>query len=394
MSRVSVSSVLIVGCLCGAVASAGVVGTYAVIAPVFASDNSPSVPVSNVAAGVLPVTVSQPTGSGLSPATQAKVAFVQNGAIVVESAVGADGTAQVAGLQTGPHSVFISGPEGFAAFGAWLNPGAPTPGDPGSLIDIAVVPPVDIPVVEQILESAVQGLTGGASAAPSYGSQPSNLNLPGSGDSELIQGYGFEMGPGGTVQGRIVQAAAPSAPKAPLAGLDVHFISGGQIVGQARTGANGLFEVSGLRAGVHSFVVAGAGSFLALGAEVTVPAPGVAARATELSFGVADETQTVAAATEMATVISASPVFPGDLQFLIGENGLFEGAGLLPPPGSGGGGFGGGTGGGFGGGGGFSGDGFGSLLGLAALGLAAAALADDNDNNNNVPPVVVSPAVP
>ncbi|MGD9855009.1 MAG: hypothetical protein AB7U20_08660 [Planctomycetaceae bacterium] len=383
MSRISISSALIAVCFCGAVASAGVVGTFALLAPFVASERALSVPVSHAAIGSLPVRVSQTANGPLAPADGATVSFVQGGAVVLETATGPDGTTQAGGLQTGPYSVFISGAEGFAAFGSWLNPNAQTPGEPGSLIDVSLVPPRDIPVVEQILESVLQSASG--PAAGGYGS-PARRGAAG---RELIQGYGFELDPDGIARGVVVHAAAPNEPKAPLAGLDVYFIYGGEIVSRSRTGADGYLEASGLKPGVHSFVVAGPGAFLALAAEVHAAAPGTAARVTELPLGDPRRTEEVALTNAAVSVASVSPVFPGDLQFLLGPGGLGgPGQGLIPP-GLGGGGFGGGSGGGVGGGGGFGEGGLGALLGLAALGAAAAALADDDNNDQ-----VVSPAVP
>ncbi|MBX3440463.1 MAG: hypothetical protein KF861_23435, partial [Planctomycetaceae bacterium] len=89
--------------------------------------------------------------------------------------------------------------------------------------------------------------------------------------------------------------------------------------------------------------------------------------------------------------VAGGPGAPG--AFPGGPGGLGGPPGM--GPGGGGGGFSGGGGGFAGGGGGmFGGDGLGALLGLAALGVAAAALADD-DNDSNRPPVrIVSPALP
>lgn len=399
MSRFRISTVLIVTCLFGAVASAGVVGTYAVMGPLLANASaaaSQAVPPANVG---LPVRLSTVAHGTLGPATQATITFVHRGNIVTEASIGPEGTTQVGGLQTGPHSVFVGGPDGFAAFGSWLNPGAPVVGNPGSNIDVTLVAPQDVPAVEEIFSRYLET----APAGPGYASE-GRYTIPGNqgftpSRRDIIQGYGFEIGPDGFVHGRIVQAAPPTEPQVPLPGLDVYFIHAGEVVSQSRTGADGVFHADGLQAGVHSFVAAGPGTVLALGVDVSAVPQGVAARMTELPLGsqpvdevalVEGESQTepVALANGEVTVAYASPVFPGDLQFLLGQ-----GFGLGPlgpplPPGLGGaGGFTGG-GGGFGGGGGGFGGGLGPLLGLAALGAAAALLADDDDDDN-----VISPAV-
>ncbi len=433
MRQLSIPSAIIVLLVCGAVASAGVLGTYAIIAPFVAGADPETSDVRVFVDDYLPVKLRKNAGGSFVPASSGAVTFVTNGAAVQETAIGGSGTVQVANLTYGPYSIFVQGNDGFAAFGTWISPAEDGTGVPGSGIDVGLVPGGDMGVVRQIIDSHLNLADTPVvnnSGTDAQGSQPtlaeetngefvdtadegveSEISIDASTRQDLIKGYGFELREDGSIVGVIVRAAPPTEQDTPLPGLDVYFVQSGQIQGEGRTDFNGAFQIDGLAPGVYSLVVAGSDAFLAVATEVynhldaPVGEAPIAPSITQIGFGDAqtDEqivAQTVSMVRKRATTGSISPVYASDLGFLGGSGGPGAGGpgaagplGAFGPPPGGGGGFGGGTGGGFaGGGGGFAGgDGLGALLGLGALGLAAAALADDNDDN--VIPVV-SPAIP
>ncbi|MCA9073872.1 MAG: hypothetical protein KDA93_02480 [Planctomycetaceae bacterium] len=426
MRQVSIPSVAIVLLVCGAVTSAGVVGTYAVVAP-FVTGAAPE-NTSDVRLFVdnyLPVKVKKSVAGRLAPAGQGGISFVREGNLIQETPIGAGGIVQVSNLDFGPYSIFVNGPDGFAAIGTWIAPASDGYDVTGSGIEIALVPPVDMPLVEGIIYDHLQ-LGGGAAFGqnetrqpntPQLADSPRNMDatsdvnhesvqaiddgvaFQGTISRNLLQGHGFEIRPDGTIVGKIVRSTPPSTPEPPIPNLDVYFVQGGQVLAEGRTDYNGVFSVRGLHHGVYSMVIASADAFLAIAAKVHPPTGNVdvPAPVTGINFGgpnPKEESQTVALLTMQTTVAQASPVYGSDLGFLSNyfDSGSDYADGAPFGPG-GGGGFGGGPGGGFGGGGGFlGGDGLGTLLGLGALGLGAAALADSNDNNNGVQ--VVSPAIP
>ncbi len=431
MRQLSISSAIIVLLVCGAVASAGVVGTYAIIAPLVTGAAPETSDVRIFIDDYLPVKLRRNAGGILEPATQGSVNLVRNGASIQQVNVGVSGTTQVSNLDYGPYSIFISGADGFAAFGTWIAPATGGLGEPGAGIDVALVPGSDMGIVRQIIDDHLQ--LGGPSVVNQQSeptptealdrldqnlvdtSEEPNAQFDGeefvadaAPNRDLIQGHGFEIREDGSVVGKIAHSAPPSEPEPPVPGLNVYFIQAGQIVAEGQTDFDGIFSVSGLAAGVYSFVVAGSDAFVALATEVHPPLPFPAAdrgqeapSITQIQFGDRPnselELQEVSLLAKQTTIATVSPVFSSDLGFL-GAGGGFGGdpsilAGEIPLGPGGGGGFGGGPGGGFGGGGGApgGGEGLGALLGLGALGLAAYALTDD-DNNNGVQ--VVSPAIP
>ncbi|MCA9025736.1 MAG: hypothetical protein KDA86_11030 [Planctomycetaceae bacterium] len=421
MRHLSISSAIIVLLVCSAVASAGVVGTYAIIAPLVASAEPETSEVRIFVDDYLPVRLRKYAGGAVQPAAQGTINFVREGVSVQQVNVGLSGTTQVSNLGYGPYSLFVSGPDGFAAFGTWIAPASDGMGAPGAGIDVALIPGSDMGVVRQIIDDHLQ--FGGPSVVKQEPTPAENVeeNLVNTnedlvanvaGNRDLIQGHGFEMRQDGSVVGKIARSAPPSEPEPPVPGLDVYFIKSGQIAAEGRTDFDGVFQVSGLSPGFYSLVVAGSDAFVALAGEVHPYLAGPAADAgqeslpvTRIQFNdrpnVEDEVQQVSMVANQTTIATVSPVFSSDLGFLGPGSGFGSGDGLaaVPPgempfgPGAGGG-VPGGTGGGFGGGGGgpFGGEGLGALLGAGALGLAAAALADNNNDGTVIQ--VVSPAVP
>ena len=122
MRQLSIPSIVIVLLVCGAVASAGVVGTYAIIAPLVTGAAPETSEVRIFFDDYLPVKLRKNAGGVLVPATQGSVTFVRNGTAIQEVNVGGSGTAQVSNLGFGPYSIFINGADGFAAFGTWIAP--------------------------------------------------------------------------------------------------------------------------------------------------------------------------------------------------------------------------------------------------------------------------------
>jgi hypothetical protein len=398
MSRFRIRSAIAAACVCGTVASAGVFGTIGVIAPAVAGENYSTSPFRVFVDGHLPVRLRKNENGVLVPASSGVVTFVQAGNVVQEAplGIGLDGTLQVSGLHAGPYSVFIRGEDGFAAFGTWLNPPAAEAGEPGSVIDVGLVPRADMPVVVQIIRNHVRNSGGPIAEGAAVAEPVTQLAdaAPSVPDTyvELIQGYGFEIDAQGMVHGRVVRGAPASDPWIPLGGLNVYFVHAGQIVSQSQTDGDGRFQIAELNPGVYSLVVAGRDAFLALAVDVHPAVAGAddAPKVTILPIGgpaAGDTFEPVSTFNGETAVAYVSPVYVSDMQYLLNEVGP---QGTLPPPiagpptgggaGAGGGGYGGG---------GLGGPGLGTLLGLGAIGIAAAALADDDD-----PPPVVSPAAP
>lgn len=414
MRQLSFFSAAVLLFVCGAVASAGVVGTYAVVAPMMAGASPTTSEVRVFVDDYLPVRVQKSVNGTLAPANGGGVAFVRKGQLIHNVPIGASGTVQARNLGYGPYSIFIDGPDGFAALGAWISPASDDLGTPGAGIEVALVPPTDMPIVTGIIQNHFHP----GAATPLAQADAGNRTISGGHDqdgrfrddfvataaskSSLLQGHGFDLGDNGRIVGRIVRSAPPSEPEPPLSGLDVYFIQSGEVIGNDQTDADGIFSLSGLSAGIYSLVVASDDAFLALATEVHPPLPvpveGVPS-VTQIPFGDPTpegvETKLVSAFATQTNVAQVSPVFPSDLGFLPGGPSGPGGPGAPPTPfgPGGGGGFGGGPGGGLAGGGGFAGGGggLGALLGLGALGLGAAALADD-DNDGGVQ--VISPAIP
>jgi|GEM_PF-5941371 len=168
----------------------------------------------------------------------------------------------------------------------------------------------------------------------------------------------------GSVSGRLSVLTPNGLSAAP--GMSVTFLRDGRIAAQARSGADGTYQVTGLSPGTYSMVARGPAGFATM--SVVVDRFNNAAQPGDVDF-----------------VLDTTVIPAGDLQTL----GNLPGGDLFgQPPLGGPGGFPGGVGGGFGGGGGGNGNGFGglgALLGVAGIGLGAAALSNNrNEGNQNV----------
>ena len=298
-------------------------------------------------------------------AAQTTVRVVRSGRIVQTRQVGQGGIAQISQLSAGPYSVMASGPEGFAAFGAYL-------GDPsGSAVSrVGLVPQRDAQLVRSLIRSHLAAGAAGETA-------PATKEIT---RLSAEENAAFEVQADGSVKGQIIRATADGQRIEPIANLFVAFVRDGQVVGEGTSDVNGEFAINGLGAGIHSLAIAGPGGFAALSTEVIQAEP--------LAQGKVKQFQFVAFASGSGSTIV--PATPDDARLLNQnaqqgpENGPPE---MMAAPGFGGGGMGGGAGGGAGGG--FGG---GGLLG-AALGAAGGALAGAliNDNNDNPPATTAAP---
>jgi uncharacterized membrane protein YgcG len=401
MRKFSISAALVVVLAGGAVAGAGVVGAYALLTPLASADPSLAVPTSAVHLfqdDNFPVRLRKQEGGLLVPASSATVSFVRGGELVQDAEVSEPGTVQVTGLSTGPYSVFVHGPDGFAAFGTWLSPPSDSTDLQVSIVDVGLIPCVDMPTVRKLV---TEHLTAAAAVAPAPAAETPAAEGEVAVTStfatrELTQGYGFEQHADGKIRGRVVSSG--DAGRTPLANVKVFFVKGGELVRAATTDVDGLFEADQLDAGVYSFVAVGQGVFVAVGVDVH-PA---------IAEDVADVTEVAidGGAIVEVPIGQCCPVYPGDCvlveeywqtdAYCGGETAHGApccGQDLYGEQAYGGGGYAGGGGGGYAGGGGgaYGGGGFGALLGLGALGLAAAALSDDDEDRGTR---VVSPRIP
>lgn len=378
MHRLAIVSAVVLLLICAAVSSADAIGIemFGLLrsaALAVATDEGPATSsVRLFADRHLPIRLRAVDEGAFVAAHTGQVTLVRDGQVVRRSSVGLGGTVQVAGLDAGPCSVFINGSDGFAAFAAWVSPSASYEGGPGGIIDIGLVPHGDMPTVRAIIDTHYSSSVGTQ--------QPVEVDnvvtqLDTSDDRDLIHGYGFELQADGTVRGRIARTAPPGERRVPLMGMNVYYIREGEVVAEAVTDAEGLFTVNGLHSGIHTFVAAGPGGFLAVAVDVQPGSP-----LTPVSF---DESPVTATA-------QANPIPPTDIAFLLesmddSEDTDENGPGTEPDPaGEEGGGSNSGSGGGSsnsGGGGSAAGDdGLGTLLGLGALGLGVWAISEANDD--------------
>jgi hypothetical protein len=274
----------------------------------------------------------------------------------------------------GVYSLIARGSDGFAVARSVLA------GVDNETLVLGLCPPVDMPVVESILQNDVYG----RGTVANVGEE-----IDPAGWFNVLWGAGFELRADGTVSGRITRTEDLGELPRGIENSRVLFIRAGAIVAEGRTNESGEFELSGLNPGPYSFVAASNLGMVALAVEIR-PTIGVAStRGTEVSFVSFDDDSTPHA--------DIAP--PGDIQAAggtaggpgagpgVGIGGMAPFGPLGPPP------FGAGGGGGFGGGGSFGGGGGGlgggGIVGplLAGLGGAALgwALADDDDDDKASP---------
>jgi hypothetical protein len=311
----------------------------------------------------IPVRLSRVSGGRLENAQRAELQLINNAQVLGVEPVGQGGVVQWANINEGVYSLLARGADGFATGRTALQAN-------GLIPEFGLIPWVDMPVVEPVLERDVYaGATRASLGAP----------VEQEGWENILYGANFVVDANGTVSGRVSKTEAIGALPLAVVGSRVLFIRDGRLVGDGITDENGEFQVSGLAPGVHTFLAASNLGLLGIATEIesAAAAPGIVGNTkVEIRF--------VAG----GTGAGADPTPPGDIQAGGGTGGGGAGGGGPVPgaPGAGGGGMGGGTGGGTGGGGGVGGGGDGLMSALlgGALGAAAGFIAGDDGNDKNV----------
>ena len=296
------------------------------------------------------------TGTGgFANAERTMVRVAQGGRIVQTRRVGEGGVAQVSDVAPGAYSIFANGSEGFAAYGTYL-------GDTGHSTQsrVGLIPQRDSQIVRRLIQTNLN--SNSQAAAPEKVAR-----------DFAYENSDFEILADGTVNGRVAHAAPENQDVRPIAQMFVAFVQGGQIVAETRTNANGEFVVSGLTAGIYSFLVSGQEGFACFSSAVVHPESHVQARGRQLQF---------VSFNKAVTVTAITPVSPLDFN-LFNQIPNTPTNSNSPAPGAGGGFGGGGGAAGGGGGGGFGG---GGLLGaLAGAGIGGALAGIDNGNGPSTP---------
>ena len=375
------------------------------------------------------------SGGGLIPIDDIFVRFLNNqGEIAAETRPDSDGRFVVDGLTEGTYAMVAGGADGFIVYSIYVEPAyseefnARRPGNAGDVqfvkyqieessleVDATAVPPADFPVVYDLLNENLQPRDRNNYIEPEEGSIPDVATPRGNDDDQLasaragttVRTHDVYLGRNGELRGRVRNLHDRSGRPLKLTRMNIYFIYNNGIVAQVPIDQRGLFEVEGLRPGVHSVVAAGSDGFLAFSvnirrssnsqlnlsdaeSEFVIPMalkqggqfPIDASLVSSLFLNTEnfdDALQEWAAAVESlaSNATAQSPLTPSQLP-------AFPGAGA--PVGGGPGGFGGG--GGFGTGGEF----LSQLATLGIAGLTASEIADAADDDDD--PVIASPAIP
>lgn len=375
MRRQALLSALIAFFLTTAIASAGIYGVVTVLqseatflddvqadrtesapAPGLGFRSQPS-GAGNAEVNSIAIRVSQISGGSLVPAERAELQLVQDSILVYEESLGQGGVVQVTGVPEGLYSVFVSGPDGFAAARAGLSLSGP-------VMEIGLVPWVDMPVAEAALAADVYGDATTATLGETVGDDWENL----------LEGNPFVIAADGAVHGRISQVSGPDGESQSIVNTRVMFVRNGEVIAESLTDEHGEFALTGLEAGAHSFVVASSLGYLAVGTEIMADEGVAGVQGTDVRF---------VSYNHGGYSVNCHPCPPGDIRAGGGHYGPGHG-GVHPHGGGAGGGIGGGGGGPIGGGGGLFG---GGLLGPLLLGLGAGAIgfaiADDDDDDDS-----------
>lgn len=347
--------------------SGGPSGSDVVLA---AADDSDLSPAENVVAADafqvdgIPVRLTRVSRGRVEPAERADLQLINNGQVLGVQPVGQGGVVQW-DISEGIYSFLARGADGFATGRAplLLN---------GQIPEFGLIPWVDMPVVEPVLERDVYA--GGTRA---------NLGGPVQADGweNILYGADFVVNADGMVHGRVTKTEAIDAAPLAIVGCRVLFIRAGRIVGQGITDERGEFQIAGMQPGVHTFLAASNLGLLAISTEIhpqEAPAPGV----------VSNQPRAEIRFVQGGIEASADPAPPEDIQAGGGTGAGVAGQGPgemgMGPMGGAGGGMGGGSGGGSGGGGvGGGGGGLLSALLGGALGAGLGWLAGDEAGDDD-----------
>ncbi len=314
----------------------------------------------------IPVRLTRVSRGRLESAQRADLQLINNAEVLEVQPVGQGGVVQLLNINAGVYSLLARGTDGFATGRAALEVG-------GDIPEFGLIPWVDMPVVEPVLERDVYG-----------GATRANLGAPvgQEGWDDILYGAEFVLDADGTVSGRVSKSEAIDALPLAVVGSRVLFIRNGRVVAQGITDNRGEFQVDGLQPGVHTFLAASNLGLLGISTNIQAhsAAPEIAShRGVEIHF--------VAG----GAGAGGGPTPPDDIQAGGGTGGGQGGQGgaggsTAGTGNGGGGGTGSGGGGTSGGGGGGAPGGGGSLFGaLAGAGLGAGLgyLAGDNASSNN-----------
>ncbi len=309
----------------------------------------------------IPVRLTRVSGGRLESAQRAELQLINNAEVLGKQSVGQGGVVQWLNINEGVYSLLARGTDGFATGRTALEANGVVP-------EFGLIPWVDMPVVEPVLERDVYA-----------GDTRANLGAPveQEGWDNILYGASFVIDANGMVSGRVSKSEAIGALPLAVVGSRVLFIRNGQLVGEGTTNELGEFEVTGLQPGVHTFLAASNLGLLGIATEIES-----AAEAPGIVYNSRVEIRFVAG----GVGAGGSPAPPGDILAAGGTGGGAGGAqgGNETTAGNGGGG---GTGGGSGGGttGGSPPAGEGGLMSAilgGILGGAAGFLAGDNNDNN------------
>ncbi len=317
----------------------------------------------------IPVRLTRVSRGRLESAQCADLQLINNAEVLEVQPVGQGGVVQLLNINAGVYSLLARGTDGFATGRTALEAG-------GDIPEFGLIPWVDMPVVEPVLERDVYG-----------GATRANLGAPvgQEGWDDILYGAEFVLDADGTVSGRVSKSEAIDALPLAVVGSRVLFIRNGRVVAQGITDERGEFQVDGLQPGVHTFLAASNLGLLGISTNIQAhsAAPEIAShRGVEIHF--------VAG----GTGAGGGPTPPGDIGAGGGTGGGQGGqggaGGNTAGTGNGGGGTGSGVGGTSGGVGGSAPGAGGSILGPVLgglLGAGAGYLAGDNASSNNDDPV-------
>lgn len=353
-----------------------------------------------------------PQTGELVRALRLEVLFLQNGRLVARAVPGESGVFQATGLHPGVYSMVVLGDVGFLAYAIEVLPPAELPlNDAGGQIHAAIVPPIDFPVVRQLIREHAPR-PGVAQSVPDVPRLMQTAQVQDAVNQETNRSahmfHTLEIDADGSASGRLVRIDGAARVPRPVGEMNVFLIQSGRIVAESPVAADGTFRLRGLRPGYHSLVAAGTDGFAAMGIHIVESQVQARNGREEAVRPVSNALAPIALAAQPGgggIVLEVPVINPADIgpvqAFAGGAGGPAVGplgpVPVPPPPVAAPvagvpGGFGGGFGGPFGGGGGF-GSGAGLLGALAGVGAGlgiGAAVFDEED----VPSVIISPASP
>ena len=361
------------------------------------------------AAGSLPVTVRTSVGGELAPAAGLTLSFLSGGhvpaawqgpagagEVAVTAAVGADGSAEVAGLAPGIYSVVGRSETAYVAFGLHVLPAADG-GD--SRLSVIASPAADVAVVAGLAGRYMRadGVPAGAAplggaAAPAAAPAPAVSRVVNYEESDDLAGTKvplkrtvLEIDEDGTARGRLVSLYDGTGMARPVDSGRVFLIRDGAVATQVVPDAAGEFTVTGLSDGLYTLAALNPIGVSVVGLEVRSAAATDVAGADASPFRKVSMRRVRQQGNNFETAI-VPPLDGGFTLFdvPVGRGGPLGGGGF------GGGGFGGGGLAGGAGGGGLPGGLLPALLIGGGIAAAVAAGSDDDDGDD----AAVSPAAP